>query len=118
MPSESQLRELLEQFLDQVLEPRVRSLIESGEIETQADFDDALLPAAALRGTIDEWESDLKAALGYEAMPSAPQETVSGFSSPEEREAWLAEVCSQLEVTREQLASMDLDAIFRKIREL
>ncbi len=50
MPSEEQVRELLEQFLEQVLEPRIRSLVESGEIEAQADFDDALLPAAALQG--------------------------------------------------------------------
>ena len=117
MPSEQHVRELLEQFLEQVLEPRIRSLVESGEIESQADLDEALLPAEVLRGTIDEWESDLKTALGYESMPLASEEAVGGFSSPAEREAWIADLCERLEVTRDQLARMDLDGIFRKLSE-
>ena len=118
MPSENQIRELLEQFLEQVLEPRIRGLVESGEIESQAEFDDALLPVAALQGTIDEWAADLKTALGYTSMASTHREDADRFSSPAERDAWVAEVCEQLDVTREQLANMDLDAVFRRIREL
>ena len=117
MPSQQQALETLERFLEQVLEPRIRSLLDSGEIATQADFDEALLPAAALQGAIDEWAADLKAALDYETLPAtAAQDTTAGFASAAEREAWVAEVCEQLDVTRDQLADMDAEAVLRRIR--
>jgi hypothetical protein len=118
MPPEQQLIQLLEQFLEQELEPRIRSQVQSGEIETRADFDDALLPAAALLGTIEEWTTDLKTSLGYGAMPTtATSDTATGFANDAQREAWIAEVCEQLEVTREQLAEMDPDTVFRSIHQ-
>lgn len=70
MCSEGEVRDLLEQFLERVLELRLRRHVEAGEIETQEDFDEALLPAALLRGVVDEWESEVKTELGYETMPT------------------------------------------------
>jgi hypothetical protein len=118
MPTEHDIIPLLEQFLEQELEPRLRSQVESGEIATQADFDEALLPVAAVLGTIEEWMTDLKSGLGYEAMPpTAPQDPLASFADDAQREAWIAEVCEQLEITPEQLAELDLDAVFRSIRQ-
>ncbi len=118
MPPEQQIVQLLEQFLERELEPRIRSLVESGEIGTRAYFEEALLPAAALVGTIEEWTTDLKASLGYEAMPlTATPDTASGFASDAQREAWIAEVCEQLEVTREQLGDINPDTVFRNIHQ-
>jgi hypothetical protein len=37
--------------------------------------------------------------------------------TPEGRERWLTDLCTELDVTREQLGKMDLDAIFRRIRD-
>ncbi len=117
MRSEIEIREQLEAFLEQVLEPRVRRLMELGEIKAKVDLDDALHPLETLRGVIDEWEFDLKAELGYESMSATSGENPGEFSSPTERAAWLRQLCEQLEVTQEQLADMDLEDVLRRIRE-
>jgi hypothetical protein len=118
MSSECQLRDLLEEFLERTLEPRLRQQLEAGDIASQFDFDEALLPTALLRGVIDEWESDVKAELGYEALPVMCRGGDEHDPlTPQGRERWLTDLCTQLDVTREQLGKMDLDEIFRRIRD-
>jgi hypothetical protein len=117
MFSESQTREVLERFLERVLEPRLRQAVEAGEIATQADFDEALLAAALLRGVLDEWESDVKAELGYDALqPMCGNDGLCEPLTPEEHAKWLADVATELGVTPEQLSTMELSEIFRRIR--
>lgn len=119
MCTEGQVRELLERFLERTLEPRLRQQIEAGDIETQEDFEEFLLPAALMRGVIDEWESDVKAELGYAAMPPTSRECQGDDPlTPEGRERWLTELSTQLGITREQLSRMDVDEVFRRIREV
>ena len=117
MCSEGQLRDLLEQFLERTLEPRLRQQVEAGDIETQEDFEEALQPAVLLRGVIDEWESDVKSGLGYETMPPTCRDGKEYDPLTHEgRERWILELSAQLGVTREQLSKMDLDEIFQRIR--
>jgi hypothetical protein len=119
MDSEIELRDLLEQFLERSLEPRLRKQLEELETVTQADFDELLLPASLLRGVIDEWEHDVKVELGYDALPLTFCEDAAGLPlTPDDRERWVAELSAQLGVTRERLGKMDLEEIFRRIREL
>jgi hypothetical protein len=95
-----------------------RAIVEAGDVETQEDFEDALLPAALLRGVIDEWESDVKAELGYETMPPTCRDGKEYDPlTPEGRERWLAGLGTQLGLTREQRSKMDLAEIFRRIRD-
>lgn len=117
MSAEDRLAQALEQYLEDILEPRLRRQLRAGDIATQEDFDDALLPVAALRGVLDEWEADIRAELGYDALPTS-RDTGEEHDvlTPEGRERWIAELSEQLGVTREQLSQMDLDEVFRRIR--
>jgi hypothetical protein len=119
MDSEIELKDRLEQFLERSLEPRLRRHLEELEIATRGDFDELLLPASLLRGVIDEWEHDVKVELGYEALPLIfCEEAARPPLAPDDRERWIAELSAQLGVAREQLGKMDLEEIFRRIREV
>jgi len=73
--TEHEIVGLLRGYLQETLEPQIRERVESGDIASQEELDDALV-TAMLRGLIEQWESELKEELGYNDMPEVRRRTL------------------------------------------
>jgi len=123
--TEHEITGLLREYLEETLEPQIREKVLSGGIASQEELDDALA-TVALRGLIDQWESELKEELGYNDIPEvskategkvgrdwAEEERRVANMTPEERERKLAEFQDE----HPEYSGMSVEDIFAKIRE-
>jgi len=123
--TEHEIVGLLKEYLEVNLEPEIRERVESGDIASQEELDDALL-SATLRGLIEQWESVLREEVGYNDMPELPKATEWEMErewaeeeerlanmTPQEREQKLVEFQDE----HPEYAGMSVEDIFAKIRQ-
>ena len=123
--TEQEIAGLVKAYLEETLEPQIRETVESGDIASQKELDDALF-SVVLRRLIEQWENALKEELGYDYMPevskatesqleqeSAEEEERVASMTPEEREQVLAEFQDE----HPEYVGMNVEEIFAKMRK-